>query len=306
MRRYSQSRPPGLFDQDVRRAGLTRRGDTLPRLRPRGGPGLVRPADRAGPGPARQSPRRPPRLASQGPLQAAGPAAALPPLRRTGRIPTGRPVALPTLRRTHPGRRRARPEHPLGFPGNPAPDRGPRTTLRPLQRNPPRPGSPAQRRPHRRGHLLVDAPRQRNNREENAAIQEGRIPEGWGDTPPGLAHQEIDARRTRKNGENHSGTENQVESNAVSKPIEAAVRDPRRRARLPPTPGHPGPKRRRPPLRRDSADTGARPSPHGCADAPLKDRSARKAGPANPWTKPRNKPTGRNPGGEPGENTSSA
>ena len=46
---------------------------------------------------------------------------------------------------------------------------------------------------------FVEAPRQRNRREANAASQRGEGPAGWAADAKRLAHKDLDARRTRKN-----------------------------------------------------------------------------------------------------------
>jgi hypothetical protein len=46
---------------------------------------------------------------------------------------------------------------------------------------------------------FVEVPRQRNTREENAAIKEGKLPEGWEKSPKMVAHKDVDARWTKKN-----------------------------------------------------------------------------------------------------------
>lgn len=68
---------------------------------------------------------------------------------------------------------------------------------------------------------FVDAPRQRNTREENAAIKEGKIPEEW-KTPENankLAQKDTDARWTKKGNETHYGYKDHVKCDADSKLI---------------------------------------------------------------------------------------
>ncbi len=55
---------------------------------------------------------------------------------------------------------------------------------------------------------LVEAPRQRNSREENEKIKQGETPEGWSDAKG--RQKDIDARWTQKNGRNHYGYKNHV------------------------------------------------------------------------------------------------
>ncbi len=57
---------------------------------------------------------------------------------------------------------------------------------------------------------LIAAPRQRNSREENAKIKQGEIPESWKDNPAKLRQKDVDARWTKKNGENYYGYKNHV------------------------------------------------------------------------------------------------
>lgn len=48
---------------------------------------------------------------------------------------------------------------------------------------------------------FVESPRQRNSREENKQIKEGKIPEGWQKNPHKLSQKDVDARWTKKNNE---------------------------------------------------------------------------------------------------------
>jgi IS5 family transposase len=52
---------------------------------------------------------------------------------------------------------------------------------------------------------FVVAPRQRNTREENKAIKEGRGDELWNDEPHKKSHKDVDARWTEKRGEKFYG-----------------------------------------------------------------------------------------------------
>lgn len=70
---------------------------------------------------------------------------------------------------------------------------------------------------------FVEVPRQRNNRAENAAIKEGRLPEGWEKSAKKLAHKDIDARWAKKNQHVFYGYKDHVKVNAASKLIESAV-----------------------------------------------------------------------------------
>jgi len=77
------------------------------------------------------------------------------------------------------------------------------------------------------GHIVdatfVEVPRQRNSREENAEIKAGRIPEGWKDDAKMLSHKDLDARWTKKNAQSYYGYKNHVKIDAASKLIESAV-----------------------------------------------------------------------------------
>jgi len=57
---------------------------------------------------------------------------------------------------------------------------------------------------------IVEAPRQRNSKEENQQIKEGRIPEQWKEKPAKLRQKDIDGRWMKKNGENHYGYKNNI------------------------------------------------------------------------------------------------
>ena len=57
---------------------------------------------------------------------------------------------------------------------------------------------------------IVPAPRQRNTRDENAAIKAGETPEGWKDNPARSRQKDTDARWTKKHGKSHYGYKNHV------------------------------------------------------------------------------------------------
>ena len=57
---------------------------------------------------------------------------------------------------------------------------------------------------------LVEVPRQRNTRDENAKVKEGDVPEEWKSDPRKLAQKDTDARWTKKRGVNHYGYKNHV------------------------------------------------------------------------------------------------
>ena len=64
------------------------------------------------------------------------------------------------------------------------------------------------------------APRQRNNREENKMIKEGRGDELWNDNPNKKRHKDIDARWTKKNNETFYGYKNHAKVDTKSKFID--------------------------------------------------------------------------------------
>ena len=78
---------------------------------------------------------------------------------------------------------------------------------------------------------FVEAPRQRNTREENKQIKAGEIPEDWKNKPHKLAQKDLDARWTQKNHINYYGYKNHVKAGTGTKFIlkfvvtEASVHD---------------------------------------------------------------------------------
>jgi transposase, IS5 family len=73
---------------------------------------------------------------------------------------------------------------------------------------------------------FVDVPRQRNHREENKQIKDGKIPEDWKDNPDKLSHKDTDARWAMKNKELHFGYKNHAKVDVKSKIVrEYAVTD---------------------------------------------------------------------------------
>lgn len=64
------------------------------------------------------------------------------------------------------------------------------------------------------------APRQRNTREENQTIKEGRGDELWNDQPNKKCHKDIDARWTKKNNETFYGYKNHAKVDVKSKFID--------------------------------------------------------------------------------------
>jgi IS5 family transposase len=57
---------------------------------------------------------------------------------------------------------------------------------------------------------FVEAPRQRNTREENETVKEGAVPVRWTKKPAKLRQKDIDARWTQKNDEDHFGYKSHV------------------------------------------------------------------------------------------------
>lgn len=57
---------------------------------------------------------------------------------------------------------------------------------------------------------MVQAPRQRNSRQENEAIKRGEMPEGWEDQPNKLRQKDREARWTKKHGKTFYGYKNHV------------------------------------------------------------------------------------------------
>jgi IS5 family transposase len=76
----------------------------------------------------------------------------------------------------------------------------------------------------RKGQIIdatfVDVPRQRNSREDNAAIKRGEVPEGWEEEQEMLRQKDLDARWTKKNDEKHFGYKNHVKVDSKSKLID--------------------------------------------------------------------------------------
>lgn len=66
---------------------------------------------------------------------------------------------------------------------------------------------------------FVDAPRQRNSRDENGRIKNGETPEEWAKNAHKMAQKDTDARWTKKNGETHYGYKDHVKVDADSKII---------------------------------------------------------------------------------------
>ena len=57
---------------------------------------------------------------------------------------------------------------------------------------------------------IVPVPKQRNSRDDNARIKQGKTPEGWEKQPAKRAQKDPDARWTKKHGKSHYGYKNHV------------------------------------------------------------------------------------------------
>jgi len=68
---------------------------------------------------------------------------------------------------------------------------------------------------------FVEVPKQRNSREDNAKIKQGETPPEWGTQPHKLAHKDVDARWTKKNGQSFYGYKDHVKVGAKTKFIHA-------------------------------------------------------------------------------------
>jgi IS5 family transposase len=68
---------------------------------------------------------------------------------------------------------------------------------------------------------FVPVPIQRNGREANALIKQDAVPIDWGKTPAKLAQKDIDARWTKKGGQNHYGYKNHINIDRATKLIAA-------------------------------------------------------------------------------------
>lgn len=66
---------------------------------------------------------------------------------------------------------------------------------------------------------FVEAPRQRNTRDENKQIKSGNTPESWKSKPHKLAQKDTDARWTKKNGVSFYGYKNHVKADTKTKLI---------------------------------------------------------------------------------------
>jgi len=67
---------------------------------------------------------------------------------------------------------------------------------------------------------FVEVPKQRNSREENQTIKEGKVPDEWSDDPAKLRQKDTDARWTKKNEQSYYGYKDHVKVDTRSKLIE--------------------------------------------------------------------------------------
>ena len=70
---------------------------------------------------------------------------------------------------------------------------------------------------------FVEAPRQRNKREENKQIKEGQVPEQWDENPNKKRQKDVDAKWTKKNNELHYGYKNHAKVDNKHKFIEKGI-----------------------------------------------------------------------------------
>ena len=70
---------------------------------------------------------------------------------------------------------------------------------------------------------IVEAPKQRNTREENGLIKQGLMPADWQDDPAKMRQKDLEARWTKKHGRNYFGYKNHVNVDVKHKLIERAA-----------------------------------------------------------------------------------
>ncbi len=70
---------------------------------------------------------------------------------------------------------------------------------------------------------IIEAPKQRNSREENNQIKQGKTPEQWHDDPAMLRQKDVDARWTQKHGRSYYGYKDHVKVDQVTKLIISSV-----------------------------------------------------------------------------------
>jgi IS5 family transposase len=64
---------------------------------------------------------------------------------------------------------------------------------------------------------FVEAPRQRNTRDENKQVKSGQTPEQWKEQPHKLSQKDVDARWTKKNNQTYYGYKNHVKADTKTK-----------------------------------------------------------------------------------------
>ena len=64
---------------------------------------------------------------------------------------------------------------------------------------------------------IVEVPKQRNTREENTEIKEGRVPEAWKEDPAKLRQKDVEARWIQKHGKTSYGYKNHINADAEHK-----------------------------------------------------------------------------------------
>ena len=67
---------------------------------------------------------------------------------------------------------------------------------------------------------IVEVPRQRNSREDNATVKSGEVPEDWKGQPNKLRQKDTDARWTKKRGQSYYGYKNHVSVDRDTKLID--------------------------------------------------------------------------------------
>ena len=70
---------------------------------------------------------------------------------------------------------------------------------------------------------IVEVPVQRNSRDENREIKEGKVPEDWKENPNKLSHKDTDARWVKKYGEDQYGYKNSIKVDSKKKFIDNYV-----------------------------------------------------------------------------------
>jgi len=70
---------------------------------------------------------------------------------------------------------------------------------------------------------FVDVPKQRNSREENKEIKEGKVPSAWQDNPNKLAQKGTDAKWTKKNNVSFYGYKNHIKVGTGTKLIKKYI-----------------------------------------------------------------------------------